>query len=241
MITRNIAVLEDEIEAFELIEGFIRRFGKENDIEFNITHFSKCSDFLSSEDGSFAVVFFDIRLPDMNGMDASKKFREKNKVSSIIFLTSLSQYAQMGYEVDAISYLVKPAQYFPFATIFKKALNVYEGKREKTIMINFPSGMRNVSINELIYVEILSHRLYYHLVDDVIEMTGTLANAEKMCKPYGFLRCNNCYLVNPLFVKGIKGFELEIGNTTLQISRARRKDFLAELSNWYINKGGKVL
>ena len=89
------------------------------------------------------------------------------------------------------------------------------------------------------YVEIVNHRLYYHLIDDVLEMTGVLSAVEKELRNYGFLRCNKCYLVNPKFVVSVKGLEVVVGNRTLQISRPRRTTFLSELADWYAGTGGK--
>ena len=52
-------------------------------------------------------------------------------------------------------------------------------------------------------------------------------------KPYGFLKCNQCYLINPRFIIKIKGMDVQIGNETLAISRPRKKAFLSELAKWY--------
>ena len=56
----------------------------------------------------YAVVFTDIQMPKLNGMDAAVELRKRDKTVSIIFITNLVQYAQRGYEVDAVSFLVKP-------------------------------------------------------------------------------------------------------------------------------------
>ena len=98
--------------------------------------------------------------------------------------------------------------------------------------------MCRLSTDNLMFGEISSHRLYYHLVDDVIEMTGVLSNVEKQLAEYGFLRCNKCYLVNPKFIVSVKNNNVQVGNHTLQISRPRRAAFMAELANWFAGSGG---
>ena len=104
---------------------------------------------------------------------------------------------------------------------------------EHCITVNRAGGMCRISTDKLMYVEIINHRLYYHLVDEVIEMTGVLSNVERDLAAYGFLRCNKCYLVNPKFIVSVKSSDVEVGNRTLQISRPRRAAFLAELADWY--------
>ena len=88
------------------------------------------------------------------------------------------------------------------------------------------------------YVEIMNHRLFYHLIDDVIEMTGVLSGVEQQLSRFGFLRCNKCYLVNPKFIVKVKGSTVQVGDNLLQISRPRRAAFLAELANWYAGSAG---
>ena len=83
------------------------------------------------------------------------------------------------------------------------------------------------------YVEVMKHRLYYHLIEDTLEVTGTIAKAEEELKQFGFLKCNQCYLVNPRFISKIQGYEVVVGNVTLLISRPRKKAFLEELAKWY--------
>lgn len=173
----------------------------------------------------------------MNGMDAAVELRKRDKTVSIIFITNLVQYAQRGYEVDAVSFLVKPVSYFDFSMKFKKALDIYVMNEERSITVNLPGGLCRISTDKLMYVEIINHRLYYHLIDGVIEMTGVLSAVEKELSGYGFLRCNKCYLVNPKFVVNVKGANVVVGNRTLQISRPRRAEFLAELANWFAGSG----
>lgn len=94
-------------------------------------------------------------------------------------------------------------------------------------------GLYHISTNKLMFVEVIRHRLYYHLVDEVIEVTGTISKAEEELKGYGFLKCNQCYLVNPHYISKIEGLELTVGSSVLLISRPRKKIFLEELANWY--------
>ncbi len=236
---KRIAVVEDEDKAAELLCSYIDRYSRESGQEFEVVRFPTAVQFLAEYKAVYAVVFMDIQMPQMNGMDASVELRKLDKTVSIIFITNLVQYAQRGYEVDAVSFLVKPVSYYDFYMKFEKALDVYVMNEERSITLSLPGGLCHISTDKLMYVEIIRHRLYYHLVDDVIEMTGVLSNVEQQLSEYGFLRCNNCYLVNPKFVVKVKGSDVQVGNRTLQISRPKRAAFLAALANWFANTGGK--
>jgi DNA-binding LytR/AlgR family response regulator len=234
---KNIAIIEDEDPSAELLETYIAKYGKECGQHFNVVRFENAADFLCDYQSIYAVVFMDINMPKMNGMDGATELRKFDKTVSIVFVTNLMQYARRGYEVDAVSFLVKPVSYYEFSMIYKKALDIYVMNGDRGITINLPSGLCRISTDQLMYVEIINHRLYYHLVDDVIEMTGVLSAVEKELCGYGFLRCNKCYLINPKFVVRVKGYEIVVGNQTLQISRPRRVEFLEELADWYAGIG----
>ena len=234
---RNIAIVEDENGAASQLSAYIRRYGEENGCRFNIVRFNDAADFIAGYQSIYAVVFMDIQMPRMNGMDAAVALRNTDKTVSIVFITNLVQFAQKGYEVEAVGYLLKPVSYGDFALKFRKALDIYVMNEERSVTIKYQGGLCRISTDKLMYVEIIAHRLYYHLIDGDIEVTGVLSEAERELKEYGFLRCNKCYLVNPKFIVGVKGVELQVGNNTLQISRPRRATFLAELADWYAGRG----
>lgn len=235
---RNIAIVEDEDTAAELLIGYIDKYSAESGQQFNVVRFKDAVEFLTDYKPGYAVVFTDIQMPRMNGMDSAIELRKLDKAVSIVFITNMIQYAQKGYEVDAVSFLVKPVSYFDFSMKFRKALDIYVMNEDRSITLNLPSGLCRISTDKLMYVEVIKHRLYYHLTDEVIEFTGVLSKVEEELSEYGFLRCNNCYLVNPKFVVNVKGNIVQVGNTELQISRPRRAAFMTELANWYAGFGG---
>lgn len=236
---RNIAIVEDEDAAARALAEHIEQYAKQNGQSFRIDRFRDAVEFLTDYKPLYSVVFMDIQMPHRDGMSAAVELRSLDKTVSIIFITNLVQYAQKGYEVDAVAYLLKPVGYFDFALKFRKALDVYVMNAEQAITVNTASGLCRVSTEKLMYVEIVRHRLYYHLVDDVIEITGVLYKVEEELKRFGFLRCNQCYLVNPKFIVSVKGLSVQVGNETLSISRPRRNAFLAGLADWYAGTEGR--
>ena len=229
----NIAIVEDDDNDAKLLESYIINISEKEHSEYNVIRFRNAIDFLKDYQPIYAVVLLDVEMPNMNGVEASIELRKIDKSCSIIFVTNLIQYAQKGYEVDAVAYLIKPVQYYDFSMKFKKAVAMYSLNEDKDLLVKAGKGIYHISTNKLMFVEVIRHRLYYHLVDEVIEVTGTISKAEEKLKDYGFLKCNQCYLVNPSYISKIQGLELTVGNSILLISRPRKKAFLEELANWY--------
>ena len=230
---RNIAIVEDEDPAAEWLRGYICRFAESDGREFHVDRFRNAVEFLNGYKSVYSVVFMDIQMPGKDGMSAAIELRKIDKTVSVVFITNLIQYAQKGYEVDAVAYLLKPVNYYDFALKFREALDVYAMNERRDITINVSSGICRVSTDKLMYVEIVRHKLVYHLVDEVLEVTGVLQKAEEELKSYGFLRCNQCYLVNPRFIRSVNGLTVRVGDDELAISRPRKNAFMSELAKWY--------
>lgn len=224
----NIAIVEDEDFSAGALKDFLARYEKEENVKFDVRRYVSADEFLRDYTPYFAVAFFDIQMPGTNGMDAAFALREKDKNISLIFITSMTQYAVRGYEVDAVSYILKPVNYYELAMKLKKALALYFSKEKKSIEIKLPNGMYEISSDKLMYVEISGHRLVYRMTDDEVKLSGTLSEVEKQLCGEGFLRCNSCYLVNPSHIKKIDGYDIYIGDTVLRISRPRYKSFMSD-------------
>ena len=67
--------------------------------------------------------------------------------------------------------------------------------------------------------------------------TASREKVEKELESYGLLRCNSCYLVNPKFIRSVRGLELSIGDETLRISRPKRQQFITRLTEWFSGGG----
>ena len=111
----KVAIVEDSIKDFTLLKSYLEQYEKENNIEFNIQCFENGIRFLDKFSANYDIIFMDIDMPYMNGLEVSKKIREIDKTVVLIFVTNLSQYAVNGYEVEALDYIVKPISYFNFS------------------------------------------------------------------------------------------------------------------------------
>ena len=141
----NVAIVEDDINASNKLVSFFDEFKKENDIDFNIKTFTNGESFLKEHD-KYDVVFMDIELPGMNGMETITKLRMINQNIIVVFVTNLAQYAIKGYEVNAFDFIVKPVSYYGFCLKLNRVLirfnnNKYYGlmsvvlEKEKTIYL----------------------------------------------------------------------------------------------------------
>ena len=226
----NIAIIEDEEAMSNQLVSYFAKFGKDYNESFSFAIFNNAETFLKNYKKEYSVVLMDINLPGMNGMECVKKLRAIDDTVLVVFVTNLSQFAVDGYEVKAFDFVVKPISYYNFSLKLKRALSHLSSLNNYELIISTKDKKYFININQLIYIEIRNHTIIYHLVNEEIKGSGTLKSLYTNLKKHHFAFCNQCYLVNLAFVKGIDDGFLLINNEKIRIASSRKKSFMQELT-----------
>ena len=234
----KVAVVEDDETTRRLLAEKIGRYARETGHEIGVSLFSDAYFFLMKYKSDFDVIFFDIEMPGMNGMEAAKKVRQADKDVIIVFVTNLAQYAVDGYEVRALDFILKPVTYPGFQMKFDRICKELSHRLDdRSIFLGNRTNTRRVRIMDILYVEVDDHELIFHLTDGKFCMRDTMSDMEKKLSPHHFVRCNSYYLVNLKYVDSLRGDTLLVAGNELRISQSRRQAFLTELARY---AGGSV-
>lgn len=226
----HVAMIEDHLDQSDKLRAYLERYAQETGEQFQTEVFPEALSFLEKGCGRFDVVFMDVGLPHIDGMEAARRLRQADQKAALIFATGMAQYAVDSYEVGAQDYLVKPVQYADFARKIARVLARCRRESE-TLLVTQQSGVQRLLLRDILYIEVQGHRLVLHTAGQTVTATGTLADAEARLQGRGFLRCNKCFLVNARYVQSVQGSTLLLTNgETLQISRPRKKVFMRELT-----------
>lgn len=105
----NIAVCDDSIEYGNIVTELIKGILLKNGLNYNVSTFKSGHDLIQSfEEYNFEIIFLDMEMPEMNGIETGIKIRGINEKTSIFYLTSHKEYAYESYQVKAKDYLLKP-------------------------------------------------------------------------------------------------------------------------------------
>lgn len=233
----NVAIIEDdEREAAEL-EQMLAKYSFERSVEFKISKSGNPLVFLNNYSIHYDVIFLDIEMPNMTGMELAAKIRKLDDVVEIIFVTHMAQYAIGGYSVSALDFIVKPVVYPHLEQVMDRLMKVLSYKTKDEVVLPIDGGYVRLNIRDIRYIETINHKIIYHAGDKNVEVWGTLKTLEEEYKKYGFAGCNRCYLVNLQYVTYVKGYVVEVGGEQLQISHPKRKSFMQAIAA-YFGAGG---
>ncbi len=232
----KIAIVEDEKKYRDTLKTNFNKYSNEHKISFSIDEFTDGYDFIDNYQCQYNLIFLDIELKQLDGMKTAEMIRERDHKVIIIFVTNLVNFAVKGYEVDAQSFLIKPVTYFKFSREVHRALNKIDQQNNHHIILNTESGIKKIESSQILFIESVKHELIISTFQRNYSLWGTLKEWESKLENQHFYRCNNSYIVNLEHVKGVDGDYVIVNQTRLKISRARKKNFMDVLTEYF--KGG---
>ena len=238
----RIAVVEDSVDDLNNCLSLLDRYSKEKKLTFDIQTFASGDAFLMRFKSQYDFIILDINLSAMNGIDVARKIREKDEEVVIMFATNLAKYATNGYEVDAIDFVLKPLSYASFYLRLERVMKRLGKKNDAFVVIPNEGGFNKIGTNDIMYVEVISHDIIFHLAGDKeITTTGTLKKYEEQLKKYWFIRCNSCYfcyLVNAHKIKRVEKLDIQLTNDEIiAISHPKKKGFMESFKKYIMEEG----
>ena len=224
------AIVEDSPRDREALISGLKRYAGENGLAIQTDVFQNAESFLEAYRAVYDVVFMDIILPGLTGMDAAARLRQMDQGVALIFVTDMRRYALQGYKVGAMDYFLKPVSYFDL----KMRLDMIALSRKKTegyLVVHIAKqGDRRLSLDSIHYIEVMNRDLTYHTAEGRITERRALKSLEKELAGQGFHRCSASYLVNLKWCTGLSGDTVCVAGEELRISRGMRAEFLSHLN-----------
>jgi len=224
MLALNCLIIEDEPLAAEIISDYIRQIP-------GLSLNGICSDAFSAMEKlrseKIDVIFLDINLPKLNGIDFIKTI---NGNFHIILTTAYHQYAFEGYELNVADYLLKPIEFGRFVQAMNKVFSRYEMKKQireddKHYFFAVDKTRIRIQAHDVLYIESLKDYVHIYTKEKKIITKFRIGEMETVLDDPRFLRIHKSYIVNTNKIGSYSATRLEIAGKSLPIGRTYRKIF----------------
>ena len=227
----RVAIVEDDAEVQGVLQEYVRRYTRQYGTEFEVTVFADGVDILEDYRAVYDIIFLDVEMKHLDGMTTAERIRQMDADVILIFITNMAQYAIRGYSVGALDYVLKPVPYFAFSQQLLKAVARLEKRAKHYLTVPVEGGCAGWTPQASIIWKARVTGCTFTPTRAIFSAPGALKAFEEKLADCPFARCNSGYLVNLAQVKSVQQGMVQVGPYELQVSRPRRKAFLAALAD----------
>lgn len=158
------------------------------------------------ESSSFAdIIFFNIDISGISGIDVTKKLREMGYKNEIIFLADSKKYILQGYDVSAFNYIIKTeTSDSDFEKVFLDVIRYIKDKEQKICLFNNGVLHKNIPISDIKYFYVKKKISTVHFQNGTFEFPCTIDKLEREFEAYGFVSIKRDYLISIKYILNIK-------------------------------------
>lgn len=229
----DIAVVDDEKVMREYLCELIDKQGQKCRVEAYAT-----GEELLGSGKAFDIVFLDICMDGMNGIETAKKLRKRQEEAVLIFITALREYVFEALDLYVFHYLLKPLEEEKFAEVFHRAVGeAGRKKRKRELFIR----TRNITLDQddILYIESMRRKVEIHIAGerDSIKIYATMEELEEQLGE-AFYRCHRAYIVNMDHIAEYCSDSITLTNGGKVYLAKKKYGEFVKAYMWHLQNGG---
>ncbi len=225
MATLLAGICDDEPVALNHISQALRMEFQMNGMDVETESYSNPASFSErlEKRPPFDVLFLDIDMPGINGIELAQYANKLIPTPPIIFITSKDEYVFQAFKVQPFRYIRKHDFANEIRACIHDLTEVLPGNvTQNYITLSSQHKIYRLNVMDISYVESIGKDILIHVKDEVIEIRYSLSEVEEMLSPYHFFRIHKSYLVNGTFIYSIESREVKLTTgESLPLSRYR--------------------
>lgn len=235
----HVAIVDDLSGDAEQIAKFLSAYGAEHALSFQTELFSSGEAFLqAAHPGNYSLVFLDILMGGINGMETAKKFRATDPQALLVFVTTEAGYALEGYDVDAAGFLVK--SFPPDQEAFFRLMDRLESRLRPIPLLELSDGSTHLKLSTdvLLYIDVKNHELTLHALEVTYYLRTPMEKLKSLLPQDGrFFQCHRGVIVNLDWVESVEKQVVTMKNgDILPVSRRNHKALVEARLSWNFKK-----
>lgn len=221
----NIAICDDEKYILDKIKKLVFDFFHRKNVEITVSQFGSGEELLR-HNKNIDILFLDIQMDGIDGMETARKMRSQNYKGYLIFITVLKEMVFQSFEVQAHDYLVKPIEEECFEKTMERLFSAMQNAKDASLLVQKGYESNIIAFDDIVFCEIIDRKIYLHLkTEEVIDYYDRIENLETKLD-WRFIKCHRSYLINLSHLKSYKnGMAYMINDKQIPVSRLRSKEF----------------
>lgn len=227
----KIAICDNEPVMCEKLKGMISKKMEAWGEKYGITCFVSGMKLLFSP-LDFDLLFLDIQMPGIDGVNLARRLREKEFEGILIFVTILKECMLDAFEVEAMDYLCKPVDERRLEDALKRSLKRLGRKQERHLFIQTINWCRTVKLCDIYYCEVINRKILLHTKEGTIDYYGKMKDVQLKTAPF-FIRCHRSYLINPDYLVEYMGGQVRMANgEEVPVSKNYRQTLMEKMMDY---------
>lgn len=234
----NIAIIEDSGQELSLLERCLQSYLSSRQVYRVIDTYTSGEAFLENwPSKSYDLVFLDMLMEGISGIEVARKIRETDSECLLIFISSSKEYALQGFEVRAFDYLLKPLS----EERFQKTMDLCQNELAKHIRyieVKESRTLVKIPLNEIIYTDYYNHYIQIHTAARLIRsyQQFDVFSPLLLCYPQ-FLCCYRNCIVNMDHVDSVDKHDFVMENgERVPITRGNRNSIYQQYADYQFLK-----
>lgn len=228
----NCIAIDDEPLALDVISEFCKGINFLN-LKGTFTNPFDAVELLNSQ--NIELVFLDIHMPQITGIDF---LRSLYHPPMVIFTTAYKEYAPLGFEIDAVDYLIKPFAFDRFVKSVNKAnmllnLNMLQHSNNENstkvlsdfLMIKIEYNTKRVNLDDILFIEGMKDYVKIYTGTKPLLTKTTLKNIYDKLPTYRFLRVHKSFIVSLSKIDLIENNRIRIGEHRIPVGESFKTQF----------------
>lgn len=232
----NIAICDDNSKHINTLENSLFEIGKAENIKVECDAYQSGEELTrvyQSSTAAYDVIFLDMEMDGLNGIDTANLIRERDEYVIIVFVTSHTEYMKDSFKCSPFRFLVKPVHIDELKEVFSDILKKLS-KKKKVLSFTENKALIRIYCEDIIYCESLDHWVYIHTTHGTHKICKSLSDLYGSLDDTLLFRVHSSFIVNFHYVKAIRNNFIELYHTDkdIPISRSYKKSVLFEYTNY---------
>lgn len=244
----EIAICDDDERVMKKIIDYVTEYMNKRDLIYEINTY-RTGEELLRDDHYLNIIFLDVAMGDgMDGIIVGKKVHSVYRKTKIIYTTEFNQYMKKAFNgVHAFAYLEKPIKKYELVNQLEDVLNIIKEEMEQRQVVTFDvieiaenhkieTMIKEFNIENIYYFEYINRRIRIRTTEGDFYFIDQMKNLINRMTSYSFGSCHQSYLINLMYIRRIKGYELYLKNgEKLPVSQKKSAEFRVVVNKFIRN------